>query len=558
MSGRLSALIAAGCLIAAGAARTDAAGWTVAASPHFEVYTTAGANAAGEALAYFEDVRDFFEAFLSLPSTSRPATQVFIFSNEFEFAPYRGTASASAYYQPGRDRDYIVLRDFNSDARPMIVHEYAHLALQRGGAVYPTWLSEGLAEFFSTMVPDRRRMLLGRAPLGRLVTLKTEAMLPVVRLLAVDRDSPEYTSSHAGVFYAESWALTHMLVAGERYQPRVDAFLAAVTQGTPVPEALARVYRKSVPDIDRDLRAYVARGFFRQLSAAHDRRAQASRTTGAPADPFVVDLSLANVLAAGIGREARARAAFERLASVRPRDADLATSRGLFELQSGHNDVAETWLNLAVTAGTRSAMAHAELARLVEPADPARAAALLSTAVALAPDNTEVRIRVAANFVVRHLATQALAGLARIKPEDIGDQRFMYYQVLANAHAALGDFDVARAAASRVRETARNAEERAFAETLMQQVRGPADITDVVRGRLSAVICGGPAPILEVITDAGVLRLVVDDRAKVVLAGGVGATELPCGAQDIPLRVGFARGGGPAGTHGRVRLLDFR
>lgn len=536
-----------------------AAGWTRTTSSHFEIYTSGGEKRAREALAYLEPVRGFFDAFLSLPPSTRLATRVILFSNDTEFDPYRGSYSAAAYYQPARDRDYIVLRAFDENSQPVIVHEYAHLALERSGASYPAWLSEGLAEFFSTMSPERGRMVLGRAPAGRVSTLQTESMLPVSRLLEVDRESPEYASSHAGVFYAESWALTHMLAAGERYQPKVDQFLAMVARGTPAAKALVTVYQKSVTDIDRDLRLYVKVGYFRQLSAPYAAMQSAPQSETTAIDTFDAHLVLANLLAAGRNRETAARASFDALSRERPDRADVAVSRGLFELQAGHNDDAAKWLERAISGGTTDPAAHAELARLVEPLDLAKSTALLDTALALAPDDAMVRVRAAANLVHRHKPADALAMTSRI--DNVSrlptEQQFLFHQVVANAHLLLGEFDQAVAAAARVVDLARTPDERRFGESLMKDASGPADMTDVVRGRLRHVQCDGPMPILTVLTDAGTIRLVVDAPAKIVVPGGI-ASELTCGEQDRPLRVGYSRGGAPQGTHGLVRFLDFK
>lgn len=536
-----------------------AAGWTITTSPHFEVYSSGGEKRAREALAYLEPVRGFFDTFLSLPPSVRPPTRVILFSNDTEFAPYRVSFSSPAYYQPAHDRDYIVLRAFNADSEPIIIHEYAHLALERSGAAYPAWLSEGLAEFFSTMSPERGRVLLGAAPQGRVSTLQTESMLPVARLLEVDRDSPEYASSHAAVFYAQSWALTHMLVAGERYRPKVDQFIALVAKGTPAASALNTVYGKSVADIDRDLRVYVKVGYFHQLSSPYSSPPSSAQTITAPIETFDVNLALANLLAAGRSRETAARTAFDVLLRERPDSIPVAASRGLFELQTGHADAARPWLERAVAGGTKDGAVYAELARIVEATDPAQATALLESGLAAAPDDAMVRVRMAANMVTRRRADDALKMASSIALVNRlpAEQQFLYYQVVANAESLLGNFDRAMAAAARVSDFARSVSERRFGESLMKQVSGPADMTDVTRGRIINMTCDSASPIIEVVTDAGTIRLVIDAPAKIVVPGG-GAAELTCGPQDRTSRVGYSRTNAPAGTNGRVRFLDIK
>jgi len=79
--------------------------WTYASSDHFEVYTTAGARQARDALVYFERVHAFFSDVLHLTPTQARPTRVIVFSGDRDFKPYRLNDVAIAYYRPGPDRD---------------------------------------------------------------------------------------------------------------------------------------------------------------------------------------------------------------------------------------------------------------------------------------------------------------------------------------------------------------------------------------------------------------------------------------------------------------------
>jgi len=118
-------------------ARIGAAGWTRTTSAHFDIYTTAGEKRAQDALIYLDRVRGFFDRFLSLPPSSRQPTRVIVFSNAAEFAPYRVSATSAAFYQPARERDYIVIGELGGNSDPVIVHEYAHPANDRSGLTHP-------------------------------------------------------------------------------------------------------------------------------------------------------------------------------------------------------------------------------------------------------------------------------------------------------------------------------------------------------------------------------------------------------------------------------------
>lgn len=512
------------CQCATGA---HAADWTLATSAHFEVYTTAGGKRAREALDYLEQVDAFFVRYLALAPTPRPRVRVIVFSNDAEYAPYRPAESATAFFQSAYDRDFIVLRDINADSMPVVIHEYAHLALSQTGAHFPLWLGEGLAEFFSTLSPDGKRTLIGRPALNRLETLRTAPVMPASRLWTVTHESPEYIASpSADQFYAASWALTHMILLNDRYRAGSDRFVALVAGGTPSPQAFASVYGKTPALLDRDLDQYVTRAFygFRFVDVP-------STTTTAPSaseaiTAFDAGLVLAELLAAQRGHESQARSAFAALAQQQPAHAGLLEAWAFFERRTDHSDAAEALFQKAADGGSHTALvysAYFKARRMLAQARPVDALSLLES---LGPI-----------------------------PDSIA---FEFYQVLANAHFVRGDLQEAADAAARVVQNARASSEVTFAEKFVKEVGGPPDMSRIATGRLRNMACDGALPVLHVETPTGTLRLVIDDPGKVLVAGGEMTTDLSCGAQDRPVKIGYSVVNPPTGTTGRVRFLDFR
>lgn len=530
--------------------------WTAARSPHFTLQTTAGDKRAREALTYFERVYAFFGAYLNVAPPTHPV-QLIVFSGEREYVPYRMNDFAVAYYQPAIDRDYIVLQSVDADSAPTVIHEYTHLVLRDAGARYPAWLAEGIAEFFSTMEQDGARVRLGRVPLGRLMELRKAPMMPVARLLAVDQESPEYKSkANADVFYAQSWALAHMVMAHERYRGGAARFLALVGGGTPAFSAFSLVYQRSIDDIDRDLRQYLTRELFPSIVVDVPPPPPVAITTAAIAS-FDAELMLANLVAAQRGAEDKARSAYRALTRQKPDHPALTEAMAFFELRAGRRAEATSLFARTILLGTTNALAYTEYARLISGTTPDRAASMFARALELGPDNVEVRMRAAANQVqLRNgqVALDLIGSIDRV-PEPL---RYEFYQVIANAHSLQGDFDQAAQAASLVAENAHTVEERRFAASLMTIVGGPADMTVMVRGRLTHIDCASAALVLSVATDNGQLSLLLDDRSKVAVPGTVGRVDLECGAQDRALRIGYADANPPPGIHGRVRFLDFR
>jgi hypothetical protein len=84
-------------------------------------------------------------------------------------------------------------------------------------------------------------------------------------------------------------------------------------------------------------------------------------------------------------------------------------------------------------------------------------------------------------------------------------------------------------------------------------------MSKVIDGRLTDLACDGDLPIMTVTTSGGTIKLAIDDPDQIMIAGGkTKSFDVPCGEQDMPIRVGYAEDKPPAGTAGRVRFLDFR
>ena len=443
--------------------------WTHASSDHFDIYTTSGNRRAREALTYFERVHAYFFSQPNLsPRLTRPIRLV-VFSNPREFRPYRPFESAIAYYRSSVDRDYIVMQSFGPDDYPVVVHEFVHMILARGRVRYPVWLSEGLAEYYSTVSLLGTLVTVGRSPENRLQDLSVTALLPLDRLFAVTRAADEYrTVEHAGPYYAESWALTHMLLTDPRYRGRSDRFFEVARGGTSTAETFRAVYAKTVKEVERDLNNYVRDGRFVERTARYrppPRRAEAPvRAMSA----FEADLVLANLLAAGTEDRMKARAAFDALARQRPDDLPLIESRALFEMRAGRAPEARGYFARAVELGSTDAQTYREYARLVGASDTALVEQLLQTAVSLQPGDVQTRVMLA-GLLATHEPASVLAVLEPVTGSN-PPLAFNVFQLRTNAHVALNQLEQARDAAREVVRIAAGRQQQALAANLLAQV----------------------------------------------------------------------------------------
>jgi hypothetical protein len=231
--------------------------WIRISSPNFEMYSNAGARDAVKTIAYFEQVRDFFMRTRSLSSAGRLPVTIVGFRGAKDFKPYAVNESAAAYYTGDENRDYIIMSSVGEEVFPIATHEYTHLLIRHTGIKLPLWLHEGIAEVYSSLKPNAGKIMIGDVLKGRGYLLSRREWIPLGKLFAVEKDSPEYNEKdHTGIFYSQSWLLAHMLMLGPTYSPRFADFLEAVDRTESSERAFQSIYGKTVAAVDKDLEAY--------------------------------------------------------------------------------------------------------------------------------------------------------------------------------------------------------------------------------------------------------------------------------------------------------------
>ena len=279
----------------------EASRWVGYSTPHFELYTTNDEATAYDAIQSFEVLHDFFRQ-LGLPNGALDTTpqlkvRVIAFRSAREFNVHRvSQADACAYYQRTRSGDYIVMQDLAPDHYQVGAHEYAHFLFRGTGLKLPLWLNEGLAELYSSIESRNGQVLLGLPPYGRLHSLRTQSWITLKTLFTTDPSSPYYTQADKmAIFYAESWALTHMLAMRAEYAPQFPRLLLLISSGTPVMDAIQTLYGKNPDQLLADLNDYLQQGRLPvrtvNLSAA---AVSLSATTPVPVPQSPVPQSLAS------------------------------------------------------------------------------------------------------------------------------------------------------------------------------------------------------------------------------------------------------------------------
>jgi tetratricopeptide (TPR) repeat protein len=447
--------------------------WLKLTSPHFELYTTAGERDGKAALLRFEQVRDFFiKVGMPEPKLTQKV-QIVGFDSTKEFEPYRPTENAFAYYQPGFNRDYIVMQNLGADTFPVAVHEYVHLLVRHSGLEVPVWLNEGLAEFYSTLKPWAGKVQVGELIQGHGYTLSRTKFLDLETLTTVDRNSPHYNEkSRTQIFYAQSWALVHMLQLSDFYRPKHGEFFRAITSGTRPAEAFQSIYGKSMEQVLKELNGYLRGDWFKVAYFDTKLERAIENPDIQPADPVQVGLTLANLL----NRPDKQDAVGEmlgKLAADHPDNSDVAEAQGYHAWRTkGSYDAAKPFFEKAVKSGSGNARLHYDYAMMLRSSGAdGEIQPLLERAVALQPEFPD------AHFALAHVHYSAgeyakvVAQLARMGTVDREDALNVFH-LLADAYYRLGERDEAKKAAARAKQYADTPERLAQIEEFIEYLSG--------------------------------------------------------------------------------------
>jgi tetratricopeptide (TPR) repeat protein len=203
--------------------------WVEVRSPHFVAYSDAGEAEARQALKGFEGIRSVYGKLFPGMRLDPPKPMIVIVVQDGasmqRFIPQqfegKDPKRPSGIFIEGPDRNYALLRlDVRHQAEQpyfTLFHEYTHSITYLNFPVLPTWLDEGLADFYGATEIRSDHVYIGRVPLGRLMDLRQSVRLPLPTLLTVTHDDPHYRErEQTGIFYAQSWAFVHYLFLDEK------------------------------------------------------------------------------------------------------------------------------------------------------------------------------------------------------------------------------------------------------------------------------------------------------------------------------------------------------
>jgi hypothetical protein len=458
--------------------RVEKGKWLGVSTAHFELYSTNDEKATGEAIQRFELVYDFFtQAGLQQAGGLHPipaaAVQVIAFSSESEYQAHRISPSACAYYQRTRSGDYIVMQDLAPEHYQIGVHEYTHYVFEHSGLKLPLWLSEGLADFYSSLESQNGQIVLGRPPFGRLRALRSQSWIDPGTLFAVTQGSPYYTQpAKMAIFYSESWALTHMLAIHPDYAAQFPRFLALISGGASVPSAFETLYRKSTDQVMSDLANYLQQ---RQLPArVFDLKAAVPSDPKALLSPQArVEFALADLAASNPFSSLGAASQLDDLSKKYPQSPEVEESLGFLALRQNLTADARAHFAKAVERHSTSPDVIFYLAHLDfnAGAPPGPVVDLLQRVLVLDPNHYNARLDLglaAAKANQFELAVSTLTAIKNVRAE----HTYVLAYTLAYCYSQIGQDAEARRYAEQAARVAKDDADRSQAQALMRYLDG--------------------------------------------------------------------------------------
>ena len=395
--------------------------WIEVRTASFTLFGDASESKTKEVGLEMEKLHAVLRALKSDGNVSFPIpTFLYVFKTPQAMEPYlpQGDRDVISYFFGGQEGNYVELTAaWNSDPRKSVYHNYIYYFLDANFPRQPVWYEQGVAAYYSTFRTDGNEVKTGMIREDFLARLRgTMMMIPLDRLFAADRKSPEYTDEiKRSTFDAESWALVHYLMLGNPDRtPQLGRFLALLQQGQPQDEAFRAAFQTDYATLFGELVGYV-----RNKRFPYNRRefSELKFPTEATTTPMVygtVLCRLGDLLLHAEGRLADAERYFQAAIDTEAH-ADALAGLGMVRLQQEKRAEALELFEKAVATDRADYRAHYYFARLkldalaktwtwpitdAERATIEASRAALRKSIALNPEFPEARVELGRSYSV--------------------------------------------------------------------------------------------------------------------------------------------------------------
>jgi tetratricopeptide (TPR) repeat protein len=344
--------------------------WIEVNSPHFRVISNASPKQARRTARSFEQFRLLLKTFLPAGHKIDPGTPLIVFAtrdgNDMkallpEERRSQNAAKIGGIFMGNSETHIVVLPLDVPDemAYHTAYHEFVHMVMHLNYQHLPLWFDEGLAELFAFAKLSDGQSSMGDASPEQILTLQKYNMMPLSVLLTVGRDSPYYLQADKmRVFYAQSWALTHYLILGDKSAriKQVAEFMKLLETGVPGAEAMTRIFGETKA-LEQSLGKYIRGNDFYhyQVPTRLDVKEE-EYTVGTLTQ--AESLALRGQCLIASGRLEDAKAMLAQALQLDARNADANEGMGLACLRLKDPDLARKHFSEAVQLNSKSFLAY--------------------------------------------------------------------------------------------------------------------------------------------------------------------------------------------------------
>lgn len=263
----------AGLLLASPSSGAKHDNWVEVRSPHFVVVSNAGEKQTRKTAQQFEQIRTLFQSSLAVAQGHpTPVITILAMKDEKSLSEVlpeywtKGHVHPAGWFAYRMDQFYIALDLDAQGENPYktVYHEYYHSLTMPYFPNLPLWLAEGLADFYGNSEIKGNVATMGNASASLIEELRQNKLIPLDVLFKVDQHSPYYNEQNkTSVFYAESWALTHYLMIGDKQSHRqmLLDYASALSQGASADAAAAKAFG-DINSLQKALSNYVSKYSF--------------------------------------------------------------------------------------------------------------------------------------------------------------------------------------------------------------------------------------------------------------------------------------------------------
>jgi len=199
--------------------------WIEISSPHFRLITNGGEGSGRHVARQFELIRAVFESqFPGLRLQGNSPLLLVAPRERYVASSVEIPKTIAGMYIRSPGRDFAIVRldvvgsdRIDPDLYATVYHEYVHTLLHSNFRVLPSWLDEGMAQFYGFTRFEGSQMYIGAPPKNlRWMDALYSRTTPLIAGFITTRSMyfPR-NDEDSRLYYAQAWALTHFLTFGE-------------------------------------------------------------------------------------------------------------------------------------------------------------------------------------------------------------------------------------------------------------------------------------------------------------------------------------------------------